>query len=124
MRFPFATPCAQTALERPSYEVWARDQPDQEAIDDKKFRDMGTAERARMLLSKLDVPCEIPPSAESLRKAVEGSPSARKDAAKALADIRNDLIHGGRGRADIPPQRFIEAWTLAMWIVEMAVLSL
>ena len=115
-------PCAQTALERLFYEFWKRDQPDQEAIDEKKFRKIGTAERVRRLLSKLDVPCEIPPRAECLRKAVEGS--ARKDAAKALADIRNDLIHGGRGRADIPPQRFIEAWTLAMWIVEMAILSL
>ena len=85
---------------------------------------MGTAERVRRLLLKLDVPCEIPPSAEYLRKAVEGSRSARKDAATALADIRNDLVHGGRGRADIPPERFIEAWTLAMWIVEMAILSL
>ena len=117
-------PCAHTALERLSYEVWACDQPDQEAIDEEVFRKMGTAERVRTLLSEVDVSCEIPPSAESLRKAVEGSRSARKDAATALADIRNDLVHGGRGRADIPPQRFIEAWTLAMWIVEMAILSL
>ena len=114
-------PCAQTALERLSYEVWASDQ---EAIDERVFRKMGTAKRVRTLLFALDVPCEIPPRAESLRKAEEGSPSARKDAAEALADIRNDLVHGGRGRADIPPQRFIEAWTLAMWIVEMAILSL
>ncbi len=149
-------PCAHTALERLSYEVWAHEQyelwardqeainekkyrdmgtakrvrlsyevwaRDQEAVNEKKFRKMGTAERARTLLCALDVPCEIPPSAESLRKAVEGSPSPRKDAAQALADIRNDLVHGGRGRADIP-QRFIEAWTLAMWFVEMAILSL
>ena len=114
-------PCAQTALERLSYEVWAREQ---QVIDEEVFRKMGTATRVRTLLVALNVPREIPPSAESLRKAVGGSPSARKDAAKALADIRNDLVHGGRGRADMPPQRLIEAWTPAMWIVEMAILAL
>ena len=144
-------PCAQMALERLHYEFWKRDQPDPEAIGEKelrKLRKIGTAERVRRLLSKLDVPCEIPPRAECLRKAVEGSPSAPKDAATsasgsrkppsaakgspsapkdaatALADIRNDVVHGRRGRKDIPPQRFIEAWTLAMRIVEMAILSL
>ena len=114
-------PCAQTAIERLSYEVWAREQ---EVINEKVFHNMGTAERVRTLLIALDVPREIPSSAESLCKAVEGCPSARKDAAGALAKIRNDLAHGGRGRADIPPQRFIEAWTLAMWIVEVAILAL
>ena len=114
-------PCAQTALERLSYEVWARKQ---KVIDERVFRKMGTAKRVRTLLVALDVRREIPSSAASLRKALEGKPPARQDAAEALADIRNDLVHGGRGRADIPPRRFIEAWTLSMWIVEMAILTL
>lgn len=96
----------------------------QEVVDDEVFRRVRSLERVRTLLVALDVPCAIPSSAESLWKAVEGSPSDRKDAAAVLTDIRNDLVHGGRGRADMPPQRFIEAWTLAMWIVEMAILAL
>lgn len=114
-------PCAQTALERLSYEVWARKQ---KIINEKVFRNMSLAERVRTLLVALDVPCEIPASAESLQESVEGRPPPWNDAAGALADIRNDLMHGGRGRADAPPRRFIEAWTLAMWTVEMAILAL
>ena len=72
----------------------------------------------------LDLPREIPSSAGSLRKALEGSQWNQKDAARALANIRNDLVLGGRGRFGMPVRCCIEAWALAMWIVELATLFL
>ena len=113
--------CAQTALERLSYEVRERDP---KVAGDGGFGNEGSADRVRALVESLDLPRDIPSSAASLREAVEGHRPDRRDAAQALADIRNDLVHGGRGRSEIPPQRFIEAWTLATWIVEMAILRL
>lgn len=113
---------AQTALERLSYEVCVSER---QLIGDKGFRRKWSGpKRLEELLKGLDIPIEIPRSAYALRQAARGGQRDWTDAPKALTAIRNDLVHGGRRRSCLPPECYIEAWKLAVWFVEMGVLSL
>ena len=113
--------CAHTALERLSYEVCVRDR---RIVGERGFRKKASAKRLRSLLMELKLPLDIPSRAKSLSEAVERSESSEQDAAQAVANIRDDLVHGGRGRSETTPECYIEAWKLAVWMVEMVILSL
>lgn len=65
----------------------------------------------------------MPASAGFLRAA--GAEPARgwEDGAKALAAIRNDLECTACAGGWLGPAAYADAWTLAVWFVEMAVLA-
>ena len=112
---------AYTALERLSFEHCVCDR---KLVSQDGFDKLPAADRHRMLLASLDIPLAIPDSARSMK-----SHTAQKgrrewaDGPEAIVQIRNDLAHGGRERSRLPADCYVEAWTLAVWFVEMAVLA-
>ena len=110
---------AQTAIERLSYEYAVCEM---KLVEKKGFDGLRASDQYRLLLSSLAIPLEIPSSATALT----AQQKKRKwlDAPHALTEIRNDFVHGGRTRATLPDECYVEAWKLTVWIVEMAILAL
>ena len=112
---------AQTALERLAFECCV---VEWKQMSRKAFKGKSAAEVIRTLLGKLGVPVAVPGSATGLTKAGPRRNPEWADGVQAVTEIRNDLAHGGRRRLSLPAECYIEAWTLAVWYVEMAVLAL
>lgn len=112
---------AQTALERLAFECcvveWGLMSPEE-------FRRRPAVDLVRTLLGRLRIPVTLPVSASALSAVGPTGNSRWMDGAQAVTKIRNELAHGGRIRAGFSPECYIEAWTLAVWFVEMAVLAL
>ena len=110
---------AQTAIERLSYEYAVCEM---KLVEKKGFDGLRASDQYRLLLSSLAIPLEIPSSATAL--AAQQKKRKWLDAPHALTEIRNDFVHGGRTRATLPDECYVEAWKLTVWIVEMAILAL
>lgn len=111
---------AQTAMERLCFEycVVARS-----LVSVKGFNDLDAADKYRLLLSSLRVPTGIPTSVSALTVAARRYPQWT-DAPQALTEIRNRLVHSGKPRAQLPEGCYVDAWMLAVWLLEMTLLAI
>ena len=110
---------AQTAIERLSHEYCVYER---KLIGTQGFKAVPAADKFRLLLSSLSIPLDIPSSASSLRKAARDR--HWQDGPQALAEIRNDLVHGGLKRMNLPHACYADAWKLSLWFLEMTVLAI
>ena len=113
--------CAQTALERLAFECCV---VEWRLMSRGTFRSTPAADLVRTLLGRLKIPVTIPGSARALSAVGPTRGSTWVDGAHAVTKIRNELAHGGRMRAHFSPDCYVEAWTLSVWFVEMALLAL
>lgn len=112
---------AQTAIERLSYEYAVCEK---RLVERQGFEGLRGSDQYRLLLSSLGIPLEIPSSATALTVAAQQKEQNWLDAPHALTQIRNGLVHGGKGRTTLPNDCYIEAWKLTVWILEMVILAL
>jgi hypothetical protein len=81
---------------------------------------LAAADKLRMLLSSLGIPTEIPSVLEALR----ADPKPRwADIPDAVTMIRNSLVHPDSKRPS-SEGAYTEAWSLALWCIELVVLKL
>ena len=112
---------AQTALERLCYECCVREW---NLMTPNEFKGKRAADLLRTLLGRQGIPAAIPAAASGLAAEAPRRNPQWVDGAQAVTEIRNILAHGGRRRSSVPAVCYIEAWALAVWFVEMAVLAL
>jgi hypothetical protein len=109
---------AQTAIERLSFELCVKHK---RLITSKGFRDLRASDRFRLLFSSLGLTIDIPNDVSDLKNA------AKKfnwiDAAHALTEIRNSLVHPENKGCRSAAKLFIDAWKLSLWYLELAILS-
>ena len=110
---------AQIAMERLSYEYCVRERG---LVSEQGFEKLDAADRYRLLLSCLDIPLTIPSTAE----AVVAVSKERNwtDSPKALTEIRNKLVHAGRKELKLKGESYLDAWLLAIWLLELTILAL
>ena len=110
---------AQIAIESLSYQFCV---PEKGLISEQGFKDLRAADKMRLLFSSIGVPTDIPPSARRLVSESQGRNWA--DVPHALTYLRNKVVHGGPGRSSLPDGVYVDAWLLAVWSLEMAILAL
>ncbi len=110
--------CAQTALERLSYGYSVEER---KLIGKEGFGRLQAVDQLRLVLGSLGVPLDIPTSATALQTTTNRN---WVDGPKAVTEIRNDLAHGGKKRAELDLDCYVEAWTMIMWFLELGLLSL
>ena len=110
---------AQIAMERLSYEYCVRERG---LVSEQGFEKLDAADRYRLLLSCLDIPLTIPSTAE----AVVAVSKERNwtDSPKTLTEIRNKLVHAGRKELKLKGESYLDAWLLAIWLLELTILAL
>lgn len=107
----------QAALERLAWHVLVCERG---AISDKGFRDLTAADQIRLMLSVLLIPTEIPGGLSGLRKLGK---SKGLEGPEAFTYIRNRLTHPPKQGAVSELLPVYEAYCLAQWYVELAILS-
>jgi hypothetical protein len=107
----------QAALERLAWHVLVRERS---AVSDKGFRDLTAADQIRLMLNILSIPTEIPDGLVSLRKLGK---SKGFEGPEAFTYIRNRLTHPPKKGAASESLPIYEAYCLAQWYVELAILS-
>ncbi|HWA95832.1 MAG TPA: hypothetical protein VG844_14620 [Terracidiphilus sp.] len=107
----------QAALERLAWHVLVRERG---AISDKGFRDLTAADQIRLMLNVFSIPTEIPDGLVSLRKLGK---SSGLEGPEAFTYIRNRLTHPPKRGATSEVLPIYEAYCLAQWYVELAILS-
>lgn len=107
----------QAALERLAWHVLVCERG---AISDKGFRDLTAADQIRLMLNILSIPTEIPDGLVSLRKFGK---SRGFRGPEAFTYIRNRLTHPPKQGATSERLPIYEAYCLAQWYVELAILS-
>lgn len=107
----------QAALERFAWHILVREQG---AISEKGFKKLAAADQLRLMLNALSIPAAIP---EGLTKLAEFAKANGFDGPEAFTHIRNRVVHPPKvsDKAQILP--YYEAYCLAKWYVELAVLS-
>ena len=111
---------AQTAIERLAYEYAVCEK---RLIQNQGFKGLRASDQYRLLLSSLAIPLDIPSSATALTAARKQKGRNWVDAPHALTEIRNDFVHGGRKRATLTDECYVEAWYLTLWVLELAILA-
>jgi hypothetical protein len=110
---------AQAALEKLS---WVYLVDDVQTVTAAGFKSWRTAKKISELLSRMNIPSDIPSELGKLNRIA--SQYGWADGPTALAEIRNDLVHAEqkymRGR-DSP---FADAWLLAQRYIELAILRI
>jgi hypothetical protein len=89
-----------------------------------KVDDLNAGVRLRRLIEVSEIPIDVPPSLTALcqRPAAAGSAWSGPEV---LADVRNWLVHPtklSKNLAAPTKQELIEAWQLATWYLELAIL--
>ena len=107
----------QAALERLAWHVLVRERG---AISDKGFRELSAADQIRLMLNILSIPTEIPVGLVSLQKLGK---SKGLEGPEAFTYIRNRLTHPPKQGATSALLPLYEAYCLAQWYVELAILS-
>jgi hypothetical protein len=107
----------QAALERLAWHVLVRERG---AISDKGFRDLTAADQIRLMLNILSIPTEIPGGLVRLRKLGK---SKGLEGPETFTYIRNRLTHPPKRGATSELLPIYEAYCLAQWYVELAILS-
>ena len=120
-RVDFGILLCQVALERLAYEHLVCER---KRLTKEQFRGRGAARKTREMLTELRIPCAIPSEHGWVEFAVEAAARRWADGPHAIAEIRNDLVHPDKGGAALPLARYADAWRLATWYLEMAILAL
>ncbi len=107
----------QAALERLAWHVLVRERG---TISAKRFRALTAAEQIRLMLGILSIPTEIPDGLASLRNLGK---SKGWGGPEAFTYIRNRLTHPPKQGAESEVFPIYEAYCLAQWYVELAILS-
>jgi hypothetical protein len=107
----------QAALERLAWHVLVRER---NAISEKGFRDLTAADQLRLMLNILSIPTTIP---NGLSKLQTLGRSRSMDGPEIFTYIRNRLTHPPKISATKEQLPFYEAYCLAQWYVELAILS-
>jgi hypothetical protein len=107
----------QAALERLAWHVLVRER---NAISEKGFRDLTAADQLRLMLNMLSIPTTIPNGLAELQALGR---SRAMDGPEVFTYIRNRLTHPPRVSAPKEQLPFYEAYCLAQWYVELAILS-
>jgi hypothetical protein len=81
-------------------------------------RGLSAADKLRLLASALNIPQEIPDCLLALNAK---SGSKWQDSADAITGIRNDVVHP-HAKKSLPDHSYFEAWQLAMWHLDTALL--
>jgi hypothetical protein len=108
---------AQTALE---LLAWNYCVPDRKLVSPRAFGRGGlsASDKIRLLLRSLDIPSAVPAECEEL---IKWQPQKIKDAPDAITLIRNALVHPSAERTR-PEVALRDAWTLSLWLIELAIL--
>ncbi len=109
----------QTAIERLSYEISVNDK---KLLSKNGFNKLWASDKFRLLFSSLRIPVDIPSESVEFRKL--SSKMKWIDAAHALSEIRNSLVHPERKIDQMSSTLYFEAWNLCLWYVEMSILAL
>jgi hypothetical protein len=115
---------AQAALERMA---WTYVVEDRRLVSAAAFRKLSADDQIRLLLTSVGIPLDLTAHSPELRRQAKEHNWA--DGAKAITAVRNALIHGnpdGRRKhfADGRSAVLEEAWYLAVYLVELAILRL
>jgi len=90
---------------------------DRRTLSRERFRKLTAAHHIRLLVESCGIPTGIPPGLCDLE--AKAKELKWKDGPEALAAVRNLLVHPDR-RKDLP---YYDAWRLAEWYVELALLG-
>jgi hypothetical protein len=107
----------QAALERLAWHLLVRER---KAISEQGFRDLTAADQLRLMLNVLSIPTSIPNGLAELQalgrsKSMEGP--------EVFTFVRNRLTHPPKVSAPKEQLPYYEAYCLAQWYVELAILS-
>lgn len=111
----------QAGLERLSYEFVVRDK---KLLKKKEFKEKIASDQFRFLLSNLNIPLNIPNALPELQNLGNNSSWNWSDALHAFTEIRNNLVHPGKNKPNIPITESSQAWNLGLWYLEMAILAI
>jgi hypothetical protein len=107
----------QAALERLAWHVLVRER---NAISERGFQDLTAADQLRLMLNILAIPTTIP---NGLAKLHALGRSRAFDGPGVFTFIRNRLTHPPKLSAGMERLPYYEAYRLAQWYVELAILS-
>jgi len=107
----------QVSLERFSWHLLVREQ---KRFSEKSFNKLSAAERLRLMLEELAIPTTIPPGLQQLGTYAR---FRKLDGPDVLTFIRNRLVHPPKPSAVQQKVPYYEAYSLAKWYLELAVLS-
>ena len=110
---------SQIAMERLAYEYCVCERT---LVSKGGFKKLDAADRYRLLLSSLDIPITMPSAAKSL--GVTSKAESWTDSPQALTEIRNNLVHAGRKGTKLDGDGYLEAWSLAVGLLELTILAL
>jgi hypothetical protein len=89
-----------------------------------KVDDLNAGVRLRRLIEVSEIPTDVPPSLPALRQRLAAAGSTWSGP-EVLADVRNWLVHPTKFSQNLAAptkQELIEAWQLATWYLELAIL--
>lgn len=110
---------AQAAME---VLAWTLLVTERQALTVKGYRDLWASDRFRLLFSFLGIPKEMPDTLPAL--AAVARERNWSDALHALTEIRNSIIHPERKNRESSGSCLLEAWQLALWLLDLLVLRL
>lgn len=108
----------QAALERLAWHVLVRER---RSLSEEGFSKLPAADQLRLLLSALSIPLALPPGLVELQR------SAKElnwvDGPQAFVEIRNRIVHPPKRAQQPKGLPYYDAYRLAKWYLELAVLS-
>ena len=108
---------AQSALEQLAFQYLVIDR---KMISPEGYDRLKASDRLRLLFTCLYLPIAIDDATPEI---LQAAPGLRwRDAAHALTDIRNELVHPSSKR--VVAKCLFDAWTLSLWYLELSVLAL
>ena len=110
---------AQAALEKLS---WVYLVDDVQSVTAAKFKSWRTAKKISELLSRMNIPSDIPLQLWKLNRIA--SQYGWADGPTALVEIRNDLVHAERKYKKGHDSPFADAWLLAQRYIELVLLRI
>jgi hypothetical protein len=105
----------QAALELLSWRVFVGER---KALSQEGFRRLRADDQLRLLIETCRIPAGVPAGLGELASKAKGM--SWTDGPKALAEIRNSLVHP-TNQKDLP---YYDTWRLAQWYVELALLKM
>jgi hypothetical protein len=107
----------QASLERFAWHLLVRQD---RSLSEKEFNKLSAARRLRWMLNSLSIPTAVPEGLRNLSKYAEAK---KLDGPEAFTFIRNRLVHPPKPSAVKEEALHYEAYSLAKWYIELAVLS-
>jgi hypothetical protein len=108
----------QAALERLAWHVLVRER---QLLSEKRFSNLPAADQLRLLLTTLSIPLALPPGLVELRQSAKGR--NWPDGPQAFVEIRNRIVHPPKRTQQAKGLPYYDAYRLAKWYLELAVLS-